>query len=55
MQELNDPRVESAVEQYFRTLSERRKNEWFAFTDQVPLDVPDASPPPAVQIGRAHV
>ena len=34
MQELNDPRVEAAVSDYFRTLSERDKNAWIALFDK---------------------
>ena len=33
MQDLNDPRVEAAVSGYFRTLSSRDKNAWFALFD----------------------
>ena len=33
MQELNDPRVESAVGGYFRTLSARQKKDWIALFD----------------------
>ncbi|HXC50215.1 MAG TPA: nuclear transport factor 2 family protein [Candidatus Limnocylindrales bacterium] len=31
---MNDPRVEAAVEQYFRALSTRNKSEWMALFDK---------------------
>lgn len=34
MQDLHDPRVEAAVSGYFRTLSARDKNAWFALFDK---------------------
>src|SRR4051794_19992130 len=34
MQAMNDPRVEYAVAEYFRTLSTRNKNAWFALFDK---------------------
>ena len=34
MDELTDPRLQTAVTEYFRTLSTRSKNEWFALFDR---------------------